>query len=106
MATVGFRGRSSHDEVNSFIAHLPGVRREVVAVGKEIQSRAETLFAAHDRPGGHRIVGEKGDTDYHVILEGPVPVVIEFGREGFTRADGRHIGPMQGLHILGRAAGL
>lgn len=109
MASVGFRGRQNTAEVDAFIAHMPGVKRVVHAEGKSIQAKAETLFASHDRPGGHRIVGEKapiGGTDWIVSLEGPVPVVIEFGREGFTRTDGRRIGPMQGLHILGKAAGL
>lgn len=107
MATVGFKGRRNHDEVNAFIAHLPGVKATVWAEGKKIQARAEALFASHDRPGGHHITGGKGITDYVVSLEGPVPVVIEFGREAFTRkSDGVHIGAMQGLHILGRAAGL
>lgn len=116
MAVVSLRGgrgrqatghaQTDHDEVNAYIAHMRGVRTAVAAEGRKIQARAEALFAEHDRPGGHRIVGEKGLTDYTVSLEGPVPIVIEFGREGFTRPDGRYVGPMEGLHILGRAIGL
>lgn len=113
MATVSLRGngrfKSGTEAVNAFVAHLPGVKRVVHAEGRSIQGEAEALFASHDRPGGHKITGEKspiGGTDWIVSLEGPVPVVIEFGREGFTRSDGRRIGPMQGLHILGKAAGL
>ena len=26
---------------------------------------------------------------------------IEYGRGGYVRADGVHVGPMEGLHILG-----
>jgi hypothetical protein len=121
MAYVGMRGRSrytlfqatgttkgDHDEVNAYIAHMPGVKRAVHAEGKKIQATAKALFAGHDRPGGHSITGEKspiGGTDWIVSIEGPVPVVIEFGREAFVReSDGRRIGAMQGLHILGRAA--
>lgn len=106
MATVGFGGRSDHDAVNAFIAHMPGTKKAVREVGKEVQARAEALFEPHNHPGRHEIVGESGITDYTVSIVGPVPVVIEFGREGFTRRDGVHVGPMEGLHILGRAAGL
>lgn len=106
MAHVGLRGSSDPESVDAFVAHMVGVKRTVRAEGKAIEARAEALFAPHNRPGRHEIVGGFGDTDYHVALIGPVPVVVEFGREGFTREDGVHIGPMQGLHILGRAAGL
>lgn len=97
-------------DIASVIAHMSGVKASVHAEGREVQSRADSAFAAHNRPGGHEIVGEKQDTDYLVSLVGPVPLVIEFGREGFTqqRPDGStiEVGPMQGLHILGKAAGL
>lgn len=106
MATVGFRGASDHDGVNAYIAHMPGVKKAVRAKGREIQGRAEALFAAHNRPGGHEITGERRDTDYLVSLVGPAPLSVEFGRGPFTRDDGVHVGPMEGLHILGRAAGL
>lgn len=110
MASVGFGGRHDPGAVDAYIAHLAGVKAAVHTEGREIQSRAEAAFAAHDRPGGHRIVGEKQNTDYLVSLEGPAPLVIEFGREGFDqkRPDGstRHVGPMQGLRILGKAGNL
>lgn len=110
MATVGLNGRNDPDGVNAFIAHMPGVKGLVHDEGREIQSRAETSFAAHNRPGGHEIVGERQDTDYLVSLEGPAALSVEFGREGFTqeRGDGsrREVGPMEGLHILGKAADL
>lgn len=91
-------------------AHMPGVKAATKAEGREVQARAKALFAPHDRPGRHRIGGRSEDTDYLVTLEGPAPIVIEYGREGFDqkRPDGSviHVGPMQGLHILGRAAGI
>lgn len=108
MATVGM-GRGGHDGVNAYIAHMPGVKGAVHAEGREIQSRADAAFAAHNRPGGHEIVGEKQDTDYLVSLVGPVPIVIEFGRGSYTTERGGvpvEVGPMQGLHILGKAANL
>lgn len=109
MATVGFRGRMDHAGVNSYIAHMAGVKGAVHAEGKSIQARAEALFARHDRPGGHRIVGTKQDTDYLVSLVGPAPIVLEFGRAGYTTTRGGRVvevGPMQGLRILGKAAGI
>jgi hypothetical protein len=92
--------------IASTIAHLPGVRGAVYAKGSAIQARAEALFAPHNHPGRHEIEGKKQDTDFLVSLVGPVPIVVEFGREGYTRSDGAQIGPMQGLRILGRAAGI
>lgn len=109
MATVGL-GRGGHDGLNAYIAHMPGVKGAVHAEGRQVESRADALFAAHNRPGRHEIVGETQDTDYVVSLEGPAALSVEYGREGFTqeRADGsrRDIGPMEGLHILGKAANL
>jgi hypothetical protein len=102
MATVNPR-------VASIIAHMPGVKSAVYAEGKAIQGRAEALFAPHNRPSRHEIEGKKQDTDFLISLVGPVPIVVEFGREGYTDERGGRtvqIGPMQGLHILGRAAGL
>lgn len=98
--------------VSAIVAHLPGVKRAVHGKGREIQRRAEALFDEHDRPGGHRVTGEpvkadtvgaRGQIDYLVSIEGPVPHIIEFGREGYTREDGTKVGPMEGLRILGRA---
>lgn len=89
--------------VNKIVSHLPGVVDATHGVGRQIAARAEAIFAEHDRPGGHEIVGEADGIDYLVSIEGPVPHVIEFGRAGYTRDDGADIGPMEGLHILGRA---
>lgn len=95
--------------VADIVAHMPGVKASVFAEGRDIQARAEAIFASHNRPGGHEIDGTKQDTDYLVLLVGPVPIVIEYGREGYTTQRGGHtveVGPMQGLHILGKAARL
>lgn len=89
--------------VTKLVSELPGVKAEVHAKGRAIQARAEALFAAHDRPGGHKIVGEKRGQDYLVSIEGDVPHVIEFGREAYTNKQGKRVGPMEGLRILGRA---
>ena len=110
MATVGFRGRDNFDEVNAYIAHMPGVTKAVRDEGKDIESRAEALFAAHDNPGGHEIEGHRGDTDYVVSLVDTTgdgdPLAVEYGRGPVEYEDGRKVGPAEGLHILGRAARL
>lgn len=101
---------SVNKRIASITSHMPGVKDAVRAEGKEVEARAKALFAHHNRPGRHEIRGVREDTDYLVYMAGPVPIVIEYGREGFEQKlkDGstRHVGPMQGLHILGRAAGL
>ena len=84
-----------HKGLNRHLSHLPGVKEKAAA-----------LFGPHDNPGGHEVKGEFVTSDYLIILEGPAPGAVEFGREGYTRPDGAHIGPAQGLHVLGRAADL
>jgi hypothetical protein len=95
-----------HKGLNRHLSHLPGVKAAVREKGRAVETTAKALFGPHDRPGGHAITGESQDPDYLVILEGPAPGAVEFGREGYTRPDGAHIGPAQGLHVLGRAADL
>lgn len=85
--TVG--GRPTHD----FIAHMPGVVAGVHAKGDEALAIAEGIWATHDRPGGHRIIGEYGNqTDAYVILEGPVPIIVEYGRAGYVTKKAQKIG--------------
>lgn len=91
------------EKFNRIISHLPGVKKAVHSTGRDIQAKAERLFAEHDRPGGHKITGEKTSTDYLVSIEGDVPHVIEFGRESYVNKRGNRVGAMQGLRILGRA---
>lgn len=98
------------------VATLPGVRDAVREVGGEIYFKAEANLAAHRQSGNARI--EISDTAYYphwgvtvsMIDEkaadqgGPGALAIEFGhfvhtRSGFPRY-------VQGLHILGRAAGI
>jgi hypothetical protein len=62
--------------------------------------RAEGLFAAHDRPGGHHIEVTHDKVDSFVSLVGPAPLSVEYGH---SAADGSHV---EGLHILSRAAEL
>lgn len=88
------------------IATLPGVRAAVLARQQVIKGAADALFAAHDRPAGHRIVAKAGPVDAYVWLEGPAAMPLEYGhiRSG---AYAKTMGPNQfvkGLHIMGRAA--
>jgi hypothetical protein len=106
MASVGFNGRRNHQEVNAWLAHTAGVKGAVRDIGQEKQAIAEALFAPHNHPARHEIEGAMFDTDYIVSLVGPAAVTVEYGREGGTDRSGRKKGPMQGLHILGRAFGL
>lgn len=101
-------------ELHDFIAHMPGVVEGVHRKGDEALAIAEGIFAKHDRPGGHRIIGEYGQqTDAYVILEGPVPHIVEYGRAGYVTKKtqrlgssiipaGTVIGPWEGTHVLRR----
>jgi hypothetical protein len=88
------------------MAHLPGVKAAVHAKGREIQSTAQSLLASHRHTGAARIDGETQDTDYVIYLVDPAALSIEFGRSGYTTKRGGHVGPMEGLHVLRRAAGI
>lgn len=105
----GSGSRLHASAVNRIVSHLPGVKRAVRQKGRAIEKTAKALFAEHDRPGGHRIVGETQDTDFIVSLEGPAPAAVEFGRAGYISqetqviGEGHFIGPAEGLHVLGRA---
>lgn len=87
---------------DSYIAHMAGVKTSVRNETSDIKGRADALFDAHNRPGGHEIDMSLGRTDGVVTMSGPAPVNVEYGRP--PNADGR--GRMEGLHILGRAARL
>jgi hypothetical protein len=96
-------------DIASVIAHMPPVVAEVQQHGRGVLAKAEAAFAAHNRPGGHEVVGEKQDTDYLISLEGPAPVSVEYGHGAYTtERDGKivEVGASQGLHILGKAADL
>lgn len=107
-AKVG--GKDLHD----YIAHMPGVVQAVHRKGDEAAAIAEGIFAKHDRPGGHRVFGEYGQlTDAYVILEGPVPHIVEFGRAGYVTKKTQRLGnsiipagtmipPWEGTHVLRR----
>ncbi|MGO1562614.1 MAG: DUF5403 family protein [Actinomycetaceae bacterium] len=84
---------------NAQLVRLPGVQAAVRGERDEIARRARSLFAAHDRPGGHRITTSTSPPDASVWLEGPAPRAVEFGH--FTPSGDKYV---DGLHILARAA--
>lgn len=85
------------------VARMPEVRTEVRALADKVAARADAAFAAHDRPGGHKITRTNGKVDAFVNLEGPVPHIVEYGRSGYTTASGAKVGAMVGLHFLTKA---
>lgn len=89
-------------DCNSIVAHLFGVKDAVFVEGMEVKARADGLFAKHNRPGGHEISIEAENPDTLIHLEGRAPLSVEYGRAPDAEGKGR----MEGLHILGRAAGL
>lgn len=92
---------------NKTIAHLTGVRDAVRAEADAGAERARAALAGHRETGASSIEVTYGRTDSLVELVDPEDAVaIEFGRAGYTREDGRQIGPMEGLHILGEAFGI
>lgn len=95
-----------YPRTNDRVAHMEGVKLGVRLLRDEVAGRASALLVQHRATGDHRIVKVMEDTDGLVILEGRSPLSVEYGRAGFTRDDGRYVGPMEALNILGRAAGL
>lgn len=106
MASVGFNGRRNHREVDAAIAHMPGVVAAVHAEAVKIAERAKADLASHRDTGAAHIVVDREDIDTLVSLVDEAAISIEYGREAGTDRSGRKQGAMQGLHILGRAAGL
>lgn len=90
------------DDVDSIVAHMTGVKAAVHADGRQREGRAKARLAGHRETGAAKVEGHKEDTDYVVSLVDPAALSIEYGRSAFTREDGRKVGPMEGLRILGR----
>ena len=93
----------SDRELHRRLAHSSAVRRVVRAERDRIKDAAETLFAPHDRPGGHKITTSNGIVDAYVSLEGPAAAALEFGH--FTVPDKKgEVRFVEGLHVMGKAA--
>lgn len=95
---------------DSGVAHMREVKKVIREHRDEIAVKAKALLAEHRATGDHKILKLMEDTDGLVILEGRSPLSVEFGRQEYIRSgpDGQqvYVGPMVGLNILGRAAGL
>lgn len=95
-----------YPNTNDRVAHMREVKKAVRLERDAIARAARANLAAHRETGNHRIRTLMEDTDGLVILEGRNPLSVEYGRGGYVRDDGVSVGPMDGLQILGRAAGL
>lgn len=98
---------ASKKRTHKMLATMPGVQAAVKKNADEVEARAKTLFAQHDRPGGHRIGSRKRGPDRLVYLSGPSPLSLEYGH--FTRQPTNPANDwtptrVEGLHIMGRAA--
>ena len=94
-----------YPNTDAYVAHMRPVKKAVRLKRDEMARTARAILRAHRETGNHRIRVAMEDTDGLVILEGRDPLAVEFGRGGYTRDDGRFVGPMEGLQILGRAMG-
>lgn len=65
---------------------------------------ARADLAGHRDTGDASIEVEYTPTDAVISLVDPDggELAIEFGRSAYTTVDGRHVGAMEGLHILGK----
>jgi hypothetical protein len=106
MAYVGLGAGRDHRGVNAYIAHLDGVVGSVQAHGAVIAGKAKANLAAHRDTGAAYIDMDREDTDAIISLVDEAAITIEYGREEGIDRTGRPKGAMQGLHILGRAAGI
>lgn len=81
------------------LASLPGVKAAREELAGKIAAKAQTAFAVHDRPGGHKIGVKHSGLNSLVYLEGPAPGALEYGH--FTRGGGNWV---EGIHVLGKAS--
>lgn len=98
---------ASDKRMHKKLAMMPSVQAAVKANGDAVEGRAKALFAAHDRPGGHRIRSRKRGPDRLVYMSGPAPLSVEYGHFTATPASpDADWSPtyVEGLHIMGKAA--
>lgn len=88
---------------DAYVAHMRGTKKAVREERDRRAKKARAVLRPHRLTGDHRIVTEMQDTDGLVHLVGEVPHIVEYGRGGYVTDEGREVGPMQGLHILGQA---
>lgn len=82
-----------------YVAHMPGVRRELESTARKGGARAEAILDAHRYQGHARITVTEGDKlDWFVNLDDTrgqsAAAAIEYGRKGGRR------GTSSGVHAL------
>lgn len=89
-------------ELHDYIAHQPAVIQAIRDERDRIYRIAESIWAKHNRPGGHSIGKANGITDAYIYLEGPVPHIVEWGRAGYVTKKPQRLGNIvvpAGTHI-------
>lgn len=66
--------------IEEVVAYHTDVDRALRARAEVVEAKARAILAVHRDTGSSRIVMEKGDLDYHIVLEDPFAANIEFGR--------------------------
>lgn len=85
--------------------HLAGLAKEATHdTAFELGAQAKADLATHRDTGAADIDMDYTPTDAIISLVDPegAELSIEFGRGEYTTKDGRHVGAMEGLHILGK----
>lgn len=80
-------------DLDSVVAHLPAVKREVSAELDQRAARVAAVVAAHRKTGQLSSTTTSGRTDSVVYLDDPVVVAINYGhwaRDGLTWVSGIH----------------
>lgn len=95
---------ASDKRMHKRLATMPGVQAAVKANGDAVEARAKANFAAHDRPGGHRIGSRKRGVDRLIYLTGPAPLSLEYGHyAGSADSEGPRTW-VPAMRIMGKAA--
>lgn len=99
-----------YDRCDEHVAHMPGVKAAAKAHAMAGAAKATATLTAHRHQGHARITVESGITDYHVTLNDErgdrAALAIEFGREGYTTAQGHKNAPAAGIKAVTGAFGL
>jgi len=79
-------------DLEAYIAHMGGVRKELTAKRDEVYAIAQGIWAQHNRPGGHDLEKGRGVLDTYIHLVGPVPHIVEYGRSGYVTTKPQRLG--------------
>jgi hypothetical protein len=110
-----------HPEAHKIVAHLPEVVAHVRAEA-DLRAKVAALYLSRHRDTGDAHIevisavpdksmelrpGAEIDALVCLVASGGdiAAQAIELGRAGYTNSQGHQIGPMQGIHALGKAFG-